>query len=201
MYILYIVMYILYISRSIPCRMSLVSAPTIAVWWRAATTLCSFAGAGGATCHLRHWLCLPSRKPVLRRVSGWPAEPVCRTPSLHPPGVDRVDSFSAAMTRLKTGVGCLRFGYLCCVMMPLLCLPNSNADSKRVFSMVKKIQTDCRSDLRQDTICGLLTCKLNNDWLSAVSRVAESSEVGHMELCASTPVVLLLRLCTVMCTD
>ena len=108
------------------------------------------------------------------RVYGLPAEPICRTPSLRPrgglgrlppfvPRVDWVDGFWAAMAQLKTGVGCLRFDYLCSVMLPLLCLPNSNADSERVFSMVKKIQTDCRSDLGQDTICGLPSCKLNND--------------------------------------
>ena len=38
-----------------------------------------------------------------------------------------------------------------------------NADSERVFSMtiVKKIDTDSRSDLGQDTICALLSCKIN----------------------------------------
>ena len=42
-------------------------------------------------------------------------------------------------------------------------LPNSNADSKRVFSitMVKKIDTDSRFDLGQDTLCALLSCKIN----------------------------------------
>ena len=49
------------------------------------------------------------------------------------PGVDWLDGFWAAMAQLKTGVGCLRFDYLCGVMLPLLCLPNSNADSERVL--------------------------------------------------------------------
>ena len=40
-------------------------------------------------------------------------------------------------------------------------LPNSNADSERVFSMVKKIDTDSRFDLGQDTLCALLSCKIN----------------------------------------
>jgi hypothetical protein len=42
-------------------------------------------------------------------------------------------------------------------------LPNSNADSERIFSMLKKIQTEHRSELANDTtcICSLICAKQN----------------------------------------
>ena len=40
-------------------------------------------------------------------------------------------------------------------------LHDNSADSEIVFSMVKKTDVDCRSDLSQETICSLLSCKLN----------------------------------------
>lgn len=45
----------------------------------------------------------------------------------------------------------------CCV------IPVSNADPERIFSMLKKIQTDMRSDLNNDTICCLICAKQNQD--------------------------------------
>ena len=52
----------------------------------------------------------------------------------------------------KTSTGSHRFATLCAVVLPLLSLPNSNADNERVFSKVKKIDTDSRSDIGQDTV-------------------------------------------------
>ena len=67
------------------------------------------------------------------------------------------------MGKGKTSTGSHRSATLCAVVLPLLSLPNSNADSERGFSMVKKIDTDSRSDLGQDTICALFSCKLNTE--------------------------------------
>lgn len=47
------------------------------------------------------------------------------------------------------------------VMKALLCIPHSNAQSERVFSMLKKIYTDQRSDLCKETINALLSVKMN----------------------------------------
>jgi len=52
---------------------------------------------------------------------------------------------------------------LCKVAKTLLVLPNSNADIKRVFSLVKKIHTEFRYDLKNDTLCALLASKMNQD--------------------------------------
>ena len=67
------------------------------------------------------------------------------------------------MGKGKTSTGSHRVATLCAVVLPPLSLPNTNVDSESVFSMVKKIDTDSRSDLGQDTICALLGCKLNTE--------------------------------------
>jgi len=59
--------------------------------------------------------------------------------------------------------GTKRFGVLSKLAKTLLVLPNSNADSERAFSIIKKIHTEFRSDLNNDTICGLLSCKFNQN--------------------------------------
>ena len=43
----------------------------------------------------------------------------------------------------------------------LLTLPNSNADSERAFTVVRKIHTEFRSEMKHDTLCALLSCKFN----------------------------------------
>ena len=47
--------------------------------------------------------------------------------------------------------------------MTCLVLPVSNADSERTCSIVKKIQTEFRSELSVDTINSLLTTKQNQN--------------------------------------
>jgi hypothetical protein len=42
-------------------------------------------------------------------------------------------------------------------------LPNSNADSERIFSTLKYIQTEHRSELANDTICSLICAKQNQN--------------------------------------
>ena len=44
-----------------------------------------------------------------------------------------------------------------------LVLPHSNADSERAFSIVGKIRTQFRSEMCQDTLCALLSCKMNTN--------------------------------------
>ncbi len=46
-------------------------------------------------------------------------------------------------------------------MAGLLSIPVSNADSERGFSMLRKIHTDQRPSLKQDTIIALMTMKCN----------------------------------------
>ena len=56
-----------------------------------------------------------------------------------------------------------RFNVLSKLAKALLVLPNSNADCERAFSIVKKIHTEFRSELKNDTLCSLLSCKFNQN--------------------------------------
>lgn len=65
--------------------------------------------------------------------------------------------------RMTTLDGQPRFGSLCKLMFALLCIPCSNADSERGFSMFRKIHTDKRASSDQSTIVALMGVKLNSD--------------------------------------
>ena len=55
-----------------------------------------------------------------------------------------------------------RFPSLCKLVMGLLSIPASNADSERGFSILRKIHTDQRSSLSQSTIIDLMSIKFNS---------------------------------------
>jgi hypothetical protein len=75
---------------------------------------------------------------------------------------DNIEQFWEEMGKLDDIFsGTKRFGVLSKLGKTLLVLPNSNADSERAFSIIKKIHTEFRSDLNNDTICGLLSGKFN----------------------------------------
>lgn len=65
--------------------------------------------------------------------------------------------------RTKTLDGKPRFPYLASLAKCVLSLPVSNADTERVFSNVRKILTDCRTEMDADTLCALLSCKINSN--------------------------------------
>ncbi|XP_052072307.1 uncharacterized protein LOC127710472 [Mytilus californianus] len=76
----------------------------------------------------------------------------------------RVDSYWAAVSAMTNKItGTARFPLLTRVTRAMCCIPNSNADYERVFSMVKKIHTEHRSSLDNSTLCDLLTTKINSD--------------------------------------
>ena len=54
-----------------------------------------------------------------------------------------------------------RFPLMKKLVSGMLTIPSSNADCERVFSVVKKIQTDMKSNLDNSTLNALLTAKLN----------------------------------------
>ena len=45
----------------------------------------------------------------------------------------------------------------------LLCLPHSNADNERVFSQVRKINTEYRKRIGHETLTALLQVRMNCD--------------------------------------
>jgi hypothetical protein len=56
-----------------------------------------------------------------------------------------------------------RYPNLSKLALACVVLPNSNADSERIFSMLNKIQTEHRSELANDTICSLICAKQNQN--------------------------------------
>ena len=55
-----------------------------------------------------------------------------------------------------------RFGILSTLAKLCLAIPVANADSERMFSILRKIATEARSELNNDTICALMCAKQNS---------------------------------------
>ena len=47
------------------------------------------------------------------------------------------------------------------IAQSMCCIPNSNADYERVFSLVRKIQTEQRASMDNQTLCSFLCAKMN----------------------------------------
>ena len=75
----------------------------------------------------------------------------------------RAGSFRWEVGKLETADGNQRFPKLYQLMVGLLCIPCSNADSERGFSVLRKIHTNQRSNLEQSTIVALMSLKFNCD--------------------------------------
>ena len=76
---------------------------------------------------------------------------------------DDLDHFWHTMSQKVDMNGQLLYPKLSALMKTLLVLPHSNADSERVFSMVRQIKTEVRSELDNTTVCSLLSAKINQD--------------------------------------
>ena len=79
-----------------------------------------------------------------------------------PTKVEELCEYWQKIGEMKTANGELRFPNLTNLFKCLLSLPHSNADTERVFSIVRKILTEQRSQLEQSTLCALIGCKLNS---------------------------------------
>lgn len=74
-----------------------------------------------------------------------------------------INRFWLDMSRMKLANDQPRFPKLCSILTAAMTIPNSNAECERVFSHLKKIQTNFRSELSNDTITSILATKLNNN--------------------------------------
>ena len=86
-----------------------------------------------------------------------------------------IDQVWSEVFTIKTPMHVIRFQLLAKVMSPLLCLPHSNADVERLFSILRKVHTDARHRLNADTITAYLQCKLKID--SPCHQLAVSAEM------------------------
>lgn len=75
----------------------------------------------------------------------------------------KLDAVWREILKAKTSFGNIRFPMLGKVLPALIYLPHNNADSERVFSMVRKIHTEARSSMTPDTLTAFLQIKLNSD--------------------------------------
>ena len=75
----------------------------------------------------------------------------------------RFDSFLLNMEKKTLFNGNKQFDILAKVALYALSLPHSNADAERSFSMLRKIQQDCRGNLSHKTTTSLMTITMNND--------------------------------------
>jgi hypothetical protein len=71
-------------------------------------------------------------------------------------------SFWLHVRSMKTASGDVKYQYLSSLALHLLAIPASNADSERVFSLVRRIKTDFRSSLLPDTISSLIGVNFNS---------------------------------------
>ena len=96
----------------------------------------------------------------------------------------QVDKFWGFIGRKKIA-GEKIFSNPAALMKSLLCIPHSNASSKKNISMVRKIVTENRTSLHKDSVCPLLSWKLNCDlsaagfkpskvWLNAAKKATYS---------------------------
>ncbi|KAM9393166.1 general transcription factor II-I repeat domain-containing protein 2-like [Pholidichthys leucotaenia] len=74
-----------------------------------------------------------------------------------------VDVYWGQVMALKTALDVPRFPQLLKVYSALLCLPHSNADSERAFSMARKIHTDFRKSMLPETLTSFMQVKMNCD--------------------------------------
>lgn len=93
------------------------------------------------------------------------ASPLDQLPTFDAKEAGAIDHFWVSMAKVPSvmDLEVLRFGILSNLAQVLLVLPHSNADPERLFSMVRKIETEERRQLDPSTVCDLLSVKINND--------------------------------------
>ena len=73
------------------------------------------------------------------------------------------DTFWGTLLNMNTSLNVPRFPLMQKLLSVLLCLPHSNADSERVFSQVRKINTEYGKRMEYETLTALLQVKMNCD--------------------------------------
>ena len=71
-------------------------------------------------------------------------------------------NFWILISKMKSPMGNLLYKNLATLALQLISTPVSNADSERVFSLVRRIKTEYRSSLSTETLSALIGCHLNN---------------------------------------
>lgn len=67
------------------------------------------------------------------------------------------------VSKMRTFEGELRFPHMVRLMLGLMTIPSSNADSERGFSLLRRIHTDQRPTLKQPSLNALMAIKFNSE--------------------------------------
>lgn len=74
---------------------------------------------------------------------------------------DRIDTIWHQLRQYQDPIdGSKPYHLLATFMLGILCIPHSNADSERIFSIVRKNRTEFRASMSTETLAALLTNKL-----------------------------------------
>lgn len=106
----------------------------------------------------------------------------------------RTDIFWGEVIAMKNRItNTPRFPLMAKIVRAVMTIPNSNAECERIFSMMKKIHTDTRSNLDNSTLCALLTVKVNNTQKchsfkpsKDILKTAKKACVGYNISCSSS---------------
>ena len=116
-------------------------------------------------------------------------------PEFNPKEHAAIEHFWDAMSKVKL-VNESKFETLAALAKVLLILPHSNADPERLFSMVRKIETEQRKNLDPSTVCDLLSVKLNiatpcfeNEHLMSKEMLKNAKSATKVSLASKTPTV------------
>ncbi|RUS81175.1 hypothetical protein EGW08_011040 [Elysia chlorotica] len=83
---------------------------------------------------------------------------------------ERVDVLWPQISQMKTDEGDLQYPQLASIMKGLLCIPHSNADAERVFSIVRKNKTEARASMSRQLLSDTIVLK---------ARMSSRDEVCH----------------------
>ena len=99
----------------------------------------------------------------------------------HTEGENAVDR----ILHIKSDMGEQRYKHLATLAPQLLSIPASNADSERVFSLVRRIKTDFRSSLQTETVSALIGNHFNKRCQCCEQSSFEESLLAKAKSCTN----------------
>ena len=91
--------------------------------------------------------------------------------------------FWLKVSTMESPLGERKYHHLSNLALHLLSVPASNADSERVFSLVRRIKTDFRASLFTETLSALIGCHLNKTFACCERRQLDTSLLSKAQTC------------------
>ena len=99
------------------------------------------------------------------------------------PSCDEAVKFWLSIRDMKSPMGEPKYLNLATLALQLLAIPVSNADSERVFSLVRRIKTDFRSSLSVETVSALIGCHFNKTTSCCEQQHFEEPLLSRAKVC------------------